>query len=72
MLPLSFSKAYFKANFHQIMSSLTWLNVMKVLTLIARLSMNGSTMMIICVSFERFLGKKSFILISDEKIDDIK
>ena len=56
MFPLSFQKAYFKSNIHHGMTPSTWWDIQKVLTLFARLSLNGSTLIVICVSFERFIG----------------
>ena len=58
MFPLSFQKAYFKSNIHHGMTPSTWWDIQKVLTLFARLSLNGSTLIVICVSFERFIGNK--------------
>ena len=54
--PLSFQKAYFKGNIHHIMSSPNLVATGKLLTLGGRLSMNGSSLITVCVSLERFLG----------------
>ena len=56
MFPISVQKAYLKSNIHHGMTPSTWWDIQKVLTLFARLSLNGSTLIVICVSFERFIG----------------
>ena len=71
MFPLSFQKAYFKSNIHHGMTPSTWWDIQKVLALFARLSLNGSTLIVICVSFERFIGKYDNVMCMVRKIQTL-